>query len=1446
MYVTDAYTLSNAQFWEDYYNSTDPTVFDWYGSWHTDVMWLEGEATESLGTVLARHLDPQASILVLGCGRSDLSELMYREGFENITNADISESLLQGLESRLGPLMPKMSWKWMNASAMSADSASFDIVLEKGTFDSLQENLGLLEAASAETRRVLRRAGLLISITDAPRDRRLDQLGRKRWQDCLTHSGRIPTTTGEKEIFVHVCRKSASAGAWTDLLRTSARNVTELASDPRTRERTADFRPRFATWSTSLICQAWTGVPDFAYGPKSSFWAKESTGYQPLPLAEVPEALAMPQEPKGEMPAEEVAEEDISTKETQECEDRWSVKDFEAKAAAFVSGRVLASSRTIGSRSQWQDALVLLADLQDSRAAASIRAYTAAIRALRSGGRWQHALALMAQMSAASLQPDVILHSAAMSACERGSAWQAALALLKDAVNIQLQVDVILYSAAISTCDKGQQWQQALALFGQLQESQLRTDVIVCNAAISACAKSGQWQKALALLEQLPQQHLVPSEVTYNTAISATAKAGRWEVALQLLADLHAVRIQPGAIAFNSATAACATGGHWLQALALVAAAEKAKVADLIGASSAIAACEKASEWQVALALLWQLEEAGIQCDLLVYNSATSACEKAAEWQWALALLEQAQVKSLRVDLISFNAAISACGNAGCWEQALHLLGALRPRRLCPDSVTSNALTSAYEKASQWQRALGALSPGSNVVALAAAVSACALSREWQQALVLLCELRTRALRSNTILLNSSLTACEKGEQWQLALDLLGTMESSGLPRTRVSFNAAISATEKGKAWLQAFQLLALLQGRSFEADSISYIAAISAAEKGGRWISALQLLTEVEGSDLKVGVVTYNTALAACKKANRLPQALQVVDDLHKQRLQPDIITISTLIGDPLRPLALAYYGRAWAWLLGELGLGEKGSEPVLIRRSTRADTLRKPSTVTAESQVWEYLLESRLTVFLPGCWRRPPTAKTTIAMAGRVASATAFALSAGSCLAFVAPKAEETASAASLRATPAPATSAPVPTSLGAAGAVAALAAGAVGASMRQSRGQSTARRVVGVCTPLTDKFDPLNLGSTDAKMDRYTQVEIKHGRVAMLATVGYIMPEIFRFPGCEEFKHGLGALESIPAEGWFQLFALVGAHEILVKPREGGMGLYDFGLGTWLLDGIDDEELERRQTSERNNGRLAMVAIMGMMWQDGTFGQPPLAYMNVNGFWGEPVNFIVQDIANCKGQPGLCAQSTRGERTAMRAMQKLAEGDYVELETYPEEMEMSPSVPFLRYPQVLKGWVGEEKGFDPLGVTDALPVYWVREAELKHGRIAMLATVGWIATDLGFRFPGDKFQAVKSSVEAHDKMVEAGYMLPFFGAIGVFELFALWLLFQAWPVGDGINREAGDFWLGKNFLPKEPAKEKDMRLKELENGRLAMFAFSGIVTQAVITGKTWPFFD
>merc|ERR1712190_333645 len=108
-------------------------------------------------------------------------------------------------------------------------------------------------------------------------------------------------------------------------------------------------------------------------------------------------------------------------------------------------------------------------------------------------------------------------------------------------------------------------------------------------------------------------------------------------------------------------------------------------------------------------------------------------------------------------------------------------------------------------------------------------------------------------------------------------------------------------------------------------------------------------------------------------------------------------------------------------------------------------------------------------------------------------------------------------------------------------------------------------------------------------------------------------------------------------------------------------------------------------------------------------------------------------------------------------------------------------------------------------------------------------------------GARFPGEMFQKV-STVGAHDKMVEAGLMGPFLGTIGALELYGGWLCLEGYQ--GNIKRDEGDFFLGKNFLPADEGKARDMRLKELENGRLAMLAFSGICTQAVITGKAWPF--
>jgi hypothetical protein len=45
-----------------------------------------------------------------------------------------------------------------------------------------------------------------------------------------------------------------------------------------------------------------------------------------------------------------------------------------------------------------------------------------------------------------------------------------------------------------------------------------------------------------------------------------------------------------------------------------------------------------------------------------------------------------------------------------------------------------------------------------------------------------------------------------------------------------------------------------------------------------------------------------------------------------------------------------------------------------------------------------------------------------------------------------------------------------------------------------------------------------------------------------------------------------------------------------------------------------------------------------------------------------------------------------------------------------------EKSPAVPFLPYPPNLKGYTGDDIGFDPLLISNYFPMDYLREAELK----------------------------------------------------------------------------------------------------------------------------------
>merc|ERR1712217_667908 len=86
----------------------------------------------------------------------------------------------------------------------------------------------------------------------------------------------------------------------------------------------------------------------------------------------------------------------------------------------------------------------------------------------------------------------------------------------------------------------------------------------------------------------------------------------------------------------------------------------------------------------------------------------------------------------------------------------------------------------------------------------------------------------------------------------------------------------------------------------------------------------------------------------------------------------------------------------------------------------------------------------------------------------------------------------------------------------------------------------------------------WDPLGFtkGGDADSFRRRRAVELKHGRVCMLACLGYIVPYYFKFPGelspslgltFEDVPQGLAALSKVPSSGLAQIVSFAGIVEL-----------------------------------------------------------------------------------------------------------------------------------------------------------------------------------------------------------------------------------------------------------------------------------------------------------
>jgi len=189
----------------------------------------------------------------------------------------------------------------------------------------------------------------------------------------------------------------------------------------------------------------------------------------------------------------------------------------------------------------------------------------------------------------------------------------------------------------------------------------------------------------------------------------------------------------------------------------------------------------------------------------------------------------------------------------------------------------------------------------------------------------------------------------------------------------------------------------------------------------------------------------------------------------------------------------------------------------------------------------------------------------------------------------------------------------------------AVAALAAQGISAGRRPSAARSKPGNAVVVMKAFENElgvqapvgfWDPLGISKDGdvTAFKRRRETELKHGRVSMYACIGYIVPEYYKFPGYlspsqglkfADIPNGLSALEKVPGTGILQWILFCGVYELFINKRTDEPGNYGKG---WLGMGApmtDADKRKRTLNAELANGRLAMMAIIGMFYQDGLTG-------------------------------------------------------------------------------------------------------------------------------------------------------------------------------------------------------------------------------------------------
>jgi len=194
----------------------------------------------------------------------------------------------------------------------------------------------------------------------------------------------------------------------------------------------------------------------------------------------------------------------------------------------------------------------------------------------------------------------------------------------------------------------------------------------------------------------------------------------------------------------------------------------------------------------------------------------------------------------------------------------------------------------------------------------------------------------------------------------------------------------------------------------------------------------------------------------------------------------------------------------------------------------------------------------------------------------------------------------------------------------------------------------------------------------------------------------------------------------------------------------------------------------------------------------------------------------------------------------------------------------MSEQPSAPAPPAAEAMNGWTYDPKAFcgglpgniaplgdfDPAGFSKdktASEIKRLREAEVMHCRVSMLAFIGYFVGEAVAPFTGSSFlapTAITGPANTHLSQQNIFAFTILTIAIGVGELYRALV---GWvPPTESLFTLRENYYPGEiafdplGLKPSNPAEFKSMQERELSNGRLAMIAVAGLCAQELVNGK------